>query len=261
MPVLGTERVGCHAPQPATRGRDTSRIERSVLGEECVQRVARPCDWAHAWRMQPGEHDPPSPRRTAYQHAAGDAKLVPESGKAVAILLAELADLRERIADDRERTADARDRAADSRDCAADARDEAADAREALADQREQVASAREALLERLFRTRGLAFRRLHGGEEEAAARSSDSRARRMAVSGRMEATRQRDQAARKRDAASRRRQTARMTREHLVLGGEMADTMERLRRQQQEALARARIATARARSLRDSARAARAFP
>jgi len=44
----------------------------------------------------------------------------------------------------------------------------------------------------------------------------------------------------------------------HLVLGGEMADTMQRLRRQQQAAVARARIASARARSLRDSARAAR---
>jgi len=44
----------------------------------------------------------------------------------------------------------------------------------------------------------------------------------------------------------------------HLVLGGEMADTMQRLRRQQQAAVARARIASARARSLLDSARAAR---
>jgi hypothetical protein len=42
------------------------------------------------------------------------------------------------------------------------------------------------------------------------------------------------------------------------VLGGEMADTMQHLRRQQQETVARARIATARARSLRDSARAVR---
>src|SRR5690242_2027250 len=38
-----------------------------------------------------------------------------------------------------------------------------------------------------------------------------------------------------------------------LVLGDEMADTMRRLRRQQQEAVARARIATARARDLRDA--------
>jgi len=132
--------------------------KRSWLGEECVQRVAWPRDWTHAWRMQPGEHDPPSPRRTAHQHAAGEPNLAPASGKAIASLLAELADLRERIADDRDRTADARDRLADSRDCAADARDEAADAREALADQRERAASAREALFERLFRTRGLAF-------------------------------------------------------------------------------------------------------
>jgi len=51
------------------------------------------------------------------------------------------------------------------------------------------------------------------------------------------------------------------LTREHLALGGEMADTMRRLRWQQQEAVARARIATARARSLWDAARAARASP
>jgi hypothetical protein len=208
--------------------------------------------------MQPGKHDPPSPRRPAYQHAAGGPNLAPASGKAAASLLAGLVDLRERMADDRDRAADARDRLADSRDCAADARDEAADAREALADQREQAASAREALLERLFRTRGLAFKPLHGGLEEAVARSIDSRARRMAASGRVEAARQRDQAARERDSASGRRQTASMTRAHLVLGGEMADTMQLLRRQQQEAIARARIAAARARSLRDSARTAR---
>jgi hypothetical protein len=51
------------------------------------------------------------------------------------------------------------------------------------------------------------------------------------------------------------------MTRQHLVLGGEMADTMQHLRRQQQEAVTRAQIAVARARSLRDSARAARTCP
>lgn len=66
--------------------------------------------------------------------------------------------------------------------------------------------------------------------------------------------------AAREQDAESRRRQAASVTREHLVLGSEMADTMQRLRRQQQEAVARARIAVARARSLRDSARAARTY-
>jgi hypothetical protein len=75
------------------------------------------------------------------------------------------------------------------------------------------------------------------------------------------QAAAERDQAVRQRDAASRRRQTASATHEHLVLGGEMADTMRRLKGQQQEAVERARIATARARSLRDSARAARACP